>query len=169
MQKLLVIRECLTTHGLVLKLCDRQHFMRHQWHIRVWAEEDPGRLLWPAVFEHWLRSALWLLKTPVNCALHVVCNYKWVLSHSHCGSAAAEEAARSAASKQARGWQTAQPSPEDLLPEPDLVALSLTTLKQLLLEAATLGCVLWESEKAVQDTGYALQQRHMQPADTAAS
>lgn len=67
---------------------------------------------------------------------------------------AAEEAARSAASKQARGWQTAQPSPEDLLPEPDLVALSLTTLKQLLLEAATLGCMLWESEKAVQDAGY---------------
>jgi len=55
-----------------------------------------------------------------------------------------------------------------LLPEPDLVALSLTTLKQLLLEAATLGCMLWESEKAVQVTGYPLQQRHMQPADTAA-
>lgn len=82
---------------------------------------------------------------------------------------AAEEAARSAASKQARGWQTAQPSPEDLLPEPDLVALSLTTLKQLLLEAATLGCMLWESEKAVQNTGYPLQQRRMQPADTAAN
>ncbi|DBA76620.1 TPA: hypothetical protein ACH3X2_008667 [Trebouxia sp. C0005] len=82
---------------------------------------------------------------------------------------AAEEAARSAASKQARGWQTAQPSPEDLLPEPDLIALSLATLEQLLLEAATLGCMLWESEKAVQATGYSLQQRHMQPADTAAN
>ncbi|KAL0051588.1 hypothetical protein WJX82_010441 [Trebouxia sp. C0006] len=82
---------------------------------------------------------------------------------------AAEEAARSAASKQARGWQTAHPSAEDLLPEPDLIGLSLTTLKQLLLEAATLGCMLWESEKAVQDTGYSLQQRQLQPADTAAN
>ncbi|DBA81775.1 hypothetical protein WJX77_012226 [Trebouxia sp. C0004] len=82
---------------------------------------------------------------------------------------AAEEAARSAASKQARGWQTAQLTSEDMLPEPDLVALSLTTLKQLLLEAATLGCMLWESEKAVQDTDYPLQQRQMQPADAAAN
>jgi len=56
-----------------------------------------------------------------------------------------------------------------LLPEPDLIGLSLTTLKQLLLEAATLGCMLWESEKAVQDTGYSLQQRQLQPADTAAN
>jgi hypothetical protein len=29
--------------------------------------------------------------------------------------------------------------------------------------------MLWESEKAVQDTGYSLQQRQLQPADTAAN
>lgn len=83
-------------------------------------------------------------------------------------AAAAEEAARSAASKQARGWQTAQPNPQQTLPEPDLVALRLSTLKQLLLEAAALGCMLWETEKAVQDTGYLLVQRHLQPADLSA-
>ena len=83
-------------------------------------------------------------------------------------AAAAEEAARSAASKQARGWQTAQPDPQQTLPEPDLVALRLSTLKQLLLEAAALGCMLWETEQAVQDTGYLLVQRHLQPADLSA-
>lgn len=70
--------------------------------------------------------------------------------------AAAEEAARSAASRQARGWQASNPQPEDFLPEPDLVALQLSTLKQLLLEAAAFGCMLWESERAVQDSGYQL-------------
>ena len=70
--------------------------------------------------------------------------------------AAAEEAARSAAARQARGWRTSEPQPQDFLPEPDLVALQLATLKQLLLEAAAFGCMLWESEKAVQDSGYPL-------------
>lgn len=70
--------------------------------------------------------------------------------------AAAEEAARSAASKQARGWQ-ADDVQQSFLPEPDLVALQLGRLKQLLLEATALGCVLWECEQAVQDTGYPLQ------------
>ncbi|KAL3142657.1 hypothetical protein ABBQ38_002966 [Trebouxia sp. C0009 RCD-2024] len=69
---------------------------------------------------------------------------------------AAEEAARSAASKQARGWQSSEPQPQEFLPEPDLVAFQLATLKQLLLEAAAFGCMLWESEKAVQDSGYPL-------------
>ena len=76
--------------------------------------------------------------------------------------AAADEAARSAASKQARGWQAPLLDPEDLLPEPDLVALQLSTLKQLLLEAAALGCMLWEAEKAVKDTGYVLQATNTQ-------
>lgn len=80
--------------------------------------------------------------------------------------AAAEEAARSAASKQARGWQPAQPNAKDLLPEPDLISVRLSTLKQLLLDAAVLGCMLWESEKAVQETGYPLQPSHMQPPDS---
>ena len=70
--------------------------------------------------------------------------------------AAAEEAARSAASRQARGWQASEPRPQDFLPEPDLVALQLSTLKQLLLEAAAFGCMLWESERAVQDSNYQL-------------
>ena len=71
-------------------------------------------------------------------------------------SAAAEEAARSAASKQARGWQADDMS-QALLPEPDLVALHLGRLKQLLLEATALGCMLWECEQAVEDSGYPLQ------------
>lgn len=98
---------------------------------------------------------------------HAVC-WRKMLASSACVVAAAEEAARSAASKQARGWQTAQPDPEQALPEPDLVALRLSTLKQLLLEAAALGCMLWETEKAVQDTGYRLVQRDLQPADLSA-
>ena len=73
-----------------------------------------------------------------------------------CVRAAAEEAARSAASRQARGWQASEPQPQDFLPEPDLLALQLSTLKQLLLEAAAFGCMLWESERAVQNSGYQL-------------
>ena len=73
-----------------------------------------------------------------------------------CACAAAEEAARTAASKQARGWQISDPQPKEFLPEPDLIMLQLSTLKQLLLEAAAFGCMLWESEKAVQKSGYPL-------------
>lgn len=71
--------------------------------------------------------------------------------------AAAEEATRLAASKQARGWQASEPQPQDFLPEPDLLALQLSTLKQLLLEAAAFGCMLWESERAVHESGYHLK------------
>ena len=70
--------------------------------------------------------------------------------------AAAEEAARSAASKQARGWQADDVS-QAFLPEPDLVAVHLGRLKQLLLEATALGCMLWECEQAVAGTGYPLE------------
>lgn len=73
-----------------------------------------------------------------------------------CLRAAAEAAARSAASKQARGWQADDVS-QSFLPEPDLVALQLGRLKQLLLEATALGCMLWECEQAVQDSGYPLE------------
>lgn len=79
--------------------------------------------------------------------------------------AAAEEAAKSAASKQARGWQAAQHDPNALLPEPDLLRFRLSKLKQLLLEAAALGCMLWETEKAIQDAGYPLQASFLQTAD----
>lgn len=83
----------------------------------------------------------------------------------NCARAAAEEAARSAASKQSRGWQIPDPQPEDFLPEPDLIILQLSTLKQLLLEAAAFGCMLWESEKAVQNIGYPLTMVHVASAD----
>ena len=71
--------------------------------------------------------------------------------------AAAEAASRAAAAKQARGWQAAEPCPEDQLPEPDLLRFQLSTYKQLLLEAAALGCILWEIEKLVMAAGYPLQ------------
>ena len=71
--------------------------------------------------------------------------------------AAAEAAARAAAAKKSRGWQAEQPRSEDQLPEPDLLRFQLSGLKQLLLEAAAFGCLLWQCEKSVEAAGYMLQ------------
>ena len=84
----------------------------------------------------------------------------WHFTDVICVYAAAEEAAQSAASKQARGWQTSDTKSQELLPEPDLIVLQLVTLQQLLLEAAAFGCMLWEVEQAVQNTGYPLTAAH---------
>jgi len=63
----------------------------------------------------------------------------------------AEELQRQARQKQERGWQVdaSQATPE--LPEADLVTFSVGQFGGLLVEAAVVGCLLWETERKVQE------------------
>lgn len=51
--------------------------------------------------------------------------------------------------KASRGWGSEE-SPAASLLEPDLVAMRLDVMKRVLLEAAVLGCMLFEAEEATE-------------------
>ncbi|KAK9829168.1 hypothetical protein WJX72_004282 [[Myrmecia] bisecta] len=87
------------------------------------------------------------------------------MSEHYSPPGAAQAASAKVASKQARGWEVHPDElPENLLPEPDLVAFQLDALKQVLLEAAVLGCIVWEAEHSVKQAGYSLTMRTVAPA-----
>ena len=74
----------------------------------------------------------------------------------HAIAAAAGATEASAASKEARGWGKSDESDAAPLPEPDLVPMRLAPLQRLLLEASTLGSLLFEAEHAAEAAGYQL-------------
>ncbi|GBF90116.1 hypothetical protein Rsub_03249 [Raphidocelis subcapitata] len=72
----------------------------------------------------------------------------------------ADELARAAKRKQERGWNVDASEATPVLPEADLVAFSVGGFSSLLVEAAVLGCLLWDVERRVQNEfGYALESR----------
>jgi len=75
--------------------------------------------------------------------------------------AAAGATEASAASKEARGWGKVETGDAAPLPEPDLVPMRLALLQRLLLEASTLGSLLFEAEHAAEAAGYQLAVREL--------
>ena len=75
-----------------------------------------------------------------------------------CAYAASEAAAAASASKASRGWGSEE-SPAANLPEPNLVVMRLDVMKRVLLEAAVLGCMLFEAEEAAEAGGGMLSSR----------
>ena len=81
------------------------------------------------------------------------------LTGGHAFVAAAGATEASAASKEARGWGKADMDDAAQLPEPDLVTMRLALLQRLLLEASTLGSLLFEAERVAEAAGYQLTAR----------
>jgi len=81
------------------------------------------------------------------------------IEHALLAAAGATEA--SAASKAARGWGKVETGDAAPLPEPDLVPMRLALLQRLLLEASTLGSLLFEAEHAAEAAGYQLTVREL--------
>jgi hypothetical protein len=78
------------------------------------------------------------------------------ISEHYSPPGAAEEAAREAKRKAARGWDAgAAPT----LPEADLVTFKVGGFGALLVEAAIMGCLLLDSERRVEELGYALESK----------
>lgn len=69
-----------------------------------------------------------------------------------------QELMRKARRKQDRGWQVDAQDTAPGLPEADLVLFCVGEFGALLVEAAVLGCLIWEAERRVQhEFGYRLE------------
>ena len=81
------------------------------------------------------------------------------ISEHYSAPGTAEELAREAKRKAARGWDPGAADAAPKLPEADLVTFKVGGFGALLVEAAVVGCLLWESERRVEKMGYSLESR----------